>query len=655
MVVSNKNNLKSPDDVKKVAEELAEHLELMKLQLFSPTGEVIFSSDPEDIGTINDKRYFHEIVARGNPYTKVVQKNSKSSEGQVVAMDVVETYVPIMDGERFIGAFEIYYDITSRTQRLHSIVFRSSLIPIVVMAIFLVLFITMLARSDREMINVQNNEMSVRYQSPFYSLLMITISIFTAESVVMLLIDKLPSMSPLNETIFDSSLLVLFVSPVLYFSLLRPLILNISERRRVEEQLRHYTDNLEELVQERSFELSQTNIQLENENIKLKDLQNQLLHAQKMESIGRLSGGIAHDFNNIIAGITGLTLLIKRRMEDSDPLRLYVEQIETAADKAAKLTTGLLAFSRKQKMNLTSVNMNKAIRKLVNILEIVIGEQIEFNISLAERELNIMADHTQLEQVLMNLATNARDAMPQGGSLTIRTEFFEMSDKFIRNNGYGIEGEYVLVSISDTGMGMDTQEMEQIFEPFFTTKDVNKGTGLGLSIVYGIVKQHNGYIAVESKPREGTTFRLYLPVAATAVQHAPSEQSEVYASIVGKETILVAEDDALLRNVLTSVLEEFGYRTVAAEDGEDAVNKFVEHQDDVQFIISDIKMPKKSGKDAYKEIKTIRPEMKCLFLSAYSEELMHEENIPDEDFHLMSKPVKPEHLIKEMREMLDTD
>jgi PAS domain S-box-containing protein len=384
-----------------------------------------------------------------------------------------------------------------------------------------------------------------------------------------------------------------------------------------------------------------------------KKLESQLLHSQKMESIGTLAGGIAHDFNNILTGIIGLALVIKRRMNKDDPLRLYVEQIDTAAQSGAHLTGSLLTFSRKQKASLIPMNINDAIINSSGILERVIGEHIAFDITLADTDSKVMADSNQIEQVLMNLATNARDAMPEGGSLTISTGFFVINDEFVKTNGYGKEGAYTLISVSDTGMGMDKQTRDKIFEPFYTTKEVHKGTGLGLSIVYGIVKQHNGFITVESEPHKGTTFNVYLPVTAQEVTCSDSSLSELSALLAGTEKVLVAEDDALIRGVITSVLGEFGYRTIAAEDGDDAVQKFAENRDDIQFIISDVVMPKKNGKDMYEEIKNIRPDMKCLFLSAYAEGLTFQGDIPEKDVHFMSKPVKPEHLVSKMREMID--
>ena len=383
-----------------------------------------------------------------------------------------------------------------------------------------------------------------------------------------------------------------------------------------------------------------------------KKLEEQLLHSQKMEAIGTLAGGVAHDFNNILTAIIGYGGILQMKMRDDDPLKVHVEQILASSDRAANLTRSLLAFSRKQIMNPRPVDMNKVVKGVEKLLLRIIGEDIQLKTILAEKDLIVMADSGQMEQILMNLATNARDAMPDGGVLTMGTETMRMDTEYIKTHGYGKPGEYVLVSVTDTGAGMDEKTRERIFEPFFTTKEIGKGTGLGLAMVYGIVKQHKGYINVYSEIGKGTTFKIYLPLVETNIVEE-AKTKEVITLIGGTETILLAEDDIEVRKLMRNVLEEFGYKIIEAEDGEDAVNKFAENRDSVQLLILDVVMPNKNGKEAYEDIKKLRADVRALFISGYTANIIHERGILEEGINFISKPVSPGELLKTVREVLD--
>ncbi len=385
-----------------------------------------------------------------------------------------------------------------------------------------------------------------------------------------------------------------------------------------------------------------------------KKLEEQLLHSQKMESIGTLAGGVAHDFNNILMAIMGFVGILNLKLPKNDPLKLYVDQIQKASEKAANLTSSLLAFSRKQKIHPVHRNLNEAITKMEALLFRIIGEDIELRTELADVDLIVMIDAGQMEQVLMNLATNARDSMPRGGLLTLTTDSINIDSEFKKLHGFGEAGAYALISISDTGMGMDNETREKVFEPFYTTKEVDKGTGLGLSIVYGIIKQHDGYITVYSERGQGTNFSIYLPLTK---QSADKDTTEPVNSVPtgGTETILLAEDDAMIRELLTSVLEEYGYMVIAAEDGEDAMNKFMENRNDIQFLILDAIMPKKYGGELFEEIKKIRPDIKGVFLSGYTKEAIDRKNLIKEGMEFILKPIKPDALLKVIRDLLDKD
>jgi signal transduction histidine kinase/CheY-like chemotaxis protein len=380
-------------------------------------------------------------------------------------------------------------------------------------------------------------------------------------------------------------------------------------------------------------------------------LEAQLRHAQKMEAIGQLAGGIAHDFNNMLNAIMGFGGLLKMDMDKDSPLMSHVEQILDAAERAAMITHQLLAFSRKQVLDIKPVNINGIIRSIEKLLLRLIREDIKLKFILYEKDMTIMADSGQIDQILINLATNARDAMPKGGVLTIATEPVEIDSEFVKKHGYGGPGMYALICVTDTGIGMDEKTRERIFEPFFTTKELGKGTGLGLSVVYGIVKQHNGYINVYSELGIGTTFKIYLPLIKTeAFEEQPSEAVPVRG---GTETILVAEDDPGSRKLAKAALEKFGYSVIAVENGEEAINSFIENKDLIRLVILDVIMPEKGGREAYDEIKKISPDIKVMFLSGYTGDILSLKGITEKEFEFISKPVSPDVLIRKVREVLD--
>lgn len=381
-----------------------------------------------------------------------------------------------------------------------------------------------------------------------------------------------------------------------------------------------------------------------------KHLESQLRQSQKMEAIGTLAGGIAHDFNNILTVLVGYGSLLKMQMEDDDRRKHYVNQMLTSSQKAANLTQSLLAFGRKQMMELKPCKVNTIIRGVEKLLKRLLTEDIEFTVMLAPRDLTIMADITQIDQVLINLAANARDAMPGGGQLIITTNEFQLDNRFIQSHGFGEPGTYALISITDTGCGIDKNTKEKIFEPFFTTKEVGKGTGLGLSIVYGIIKQHGGYITVSSEPRKGTTFDVYIPVTRTKTEETEKSTTEIEG---GTELILVAEDNYELRKLIREVLTGKGYAVVDAIDGEDAVWRFMEHKDKIDLLLLDVVMPRMNGKEVYEVIQKVRTDVKVLFTSGYTGDVVFDKGINDVAFNFISKPVSPNELLLKVRSVLD--
>jgi PAS domain S-box-containing protein len=381
-------------------------------------------------------------------------------------------------------------------------------------------------------------------------------------------------------------------------------------------------------------------------------LEEQLRQAQKMEAIGTLTGGIAHEFNNIITAITASAELLLARVPKDDRIRKYPKIIHTSALRAANLTQSLLAYSRKQVTNMQLLSIDTVLDDIKGIIPGIIGEDIRVEIENTDDEIKIMADSNQVEQVLMNLVTNARDAMPDGGKLTIKTKRAEIDDEFIKKYGYGKPGLYSLISVADTGVGIDKPAQAKIFEPFFTTKEVGKGTGLGLSIVYGIVKRHNGYINVESEPGKGSIFYIYLPIIKAGVKQRKKKVKPVH--IDGTETILLAEDDTNVRQLLGSFLEEAGYKVIEAINGEDAIKKFMAHKDAVQLFLSDVIMPVKNGKEAYAEIEKVKPGLKVIYISGYNDNLIYEKGISSTEQNFIHKPVSRQELLERLRNVLDS-
>ncbi|QWV95163.1 response regulator [Geomonas oryzisoli] len=376
-------------------------------------------------------------------------------------------------------------------------------------------------------------------------------------------------------------------------------------------------------------------------------MEEQLRQAQKMEAIGQLAGGVAHDFNNVLTVIAGYANILKMDLGTESPQHELADQISAAAERAAQLTRGLLAFSRKQAMNQQRCDLGEIVHRVEQFLGRVIGEDIQLKTETLPEPLPVQVDLAQMEQVLINLAANARDAMPGGGVFTIATGVRDGE-----GHGYGDPaGRCAVIIVADSGEGMDDETSRRIFEPFFTTKEVGKGTGLGMAIVYGIVQQHKGNIRVSSKPGEGTVFTIELPLAegSAALESVLNPQS---LPQTGTETILVAEDDPNVRSLVDMVLTRHGYQVILAEDGEEVVHRFAAQQDGIELVLMDIIMPRKNGIEAYAEIKKIRPKTKVIFTSGYTADFIQSRGM-QEGVELIMKPVQPVELLRKVREVLE--
>jgi PAS domain S-box-containing protein len=377
----------------------------------------------------------------------------------------------------------------------------------------------------------------------------------------------------------------------------------------------------------------------------------QFHQAQKMEAVGRLAGGVAHDFNNMLAVIVGYTQLLQDRLDPSDSGQKHIAQIRRACERASGLTRQLLAFSRKQVVQPRVLDLNAVVNNLSKMLLRVIGEDITLSVVPGKSLGNIRADLGQIEQSIVNLSVNARDAMPQGGKIAIQTANVYLEENHAEYQPTVVPGPYVMLSVSDTGTGMDEQTMAHIFEPFFTTKGAGKGTGLGLSMVYGIVKQSNGYVWVTSKPGEGATFKIYFPRVEEQAQPLVSQPEEP-PIVRGTETVLVVEDDPSLRELVVELLEEGGYKVLEATDVEAAMN-IAKTKRTIHLLLTDVIMPAMGGGDLAAHLKKLRPELRILFMSGYSGDQVADHGILEAETNLLEKPFTKHSLLSKVRTVLD--
>ncbi|HEV7374969.1 MAG TPA: GAF domain-containing protein, partial [Pyrinomonadaceae bacterium] len=392
------------------------------------------------------------------------------------------------------------------------------------------------------------------------------------------------------------------------------------------------------------------------ENVRLlegeREKEEQLRQSQKMEAIGKLAGGVAHDFNNLLTAITGYSDLSLRRLEAGHPLRRNLEEIKKAGERAATLTRQLLAFSRKQMLQPKVLDLNAVIVDMFKLLQRLIGEDIDLLSSLNPSLGQVKADPGQLQQVLMNLCVNARDAMPQGGKLTIKTSNIYVDGEYAKRHVSVQPGEYVLLSISDTGCGMDARTQERVFEPFFTTKEQGKGTGLGLSTVYGIVKQSGGNIWVYSEVERGTSFKIYLPRFDKPIETVVEKRTEEVSSR-GSETVLLVEDEEMVRNMTSEALRESGYRVLEARDTNHALTLCQNFEEEIHLMLSDVVMPVMSGRVLAEAVAPLRPGMRVLYMSGYTDDHIVHHGVLEEGMNFIEKPFTADLLAKKVRDVLD--
>jgi PAS domain S-box-containing protein len=382
-------------------------------------------------------------------------------------------------------------------------------------------------------------------------------------------------------------------------------------------------------------------------------LREQLLHVQKMDSIGRIAGGVAHDFNNIVSVIIGYSELALKELREGDSLKDNISAIHGAGEKAAALTRKLLAFSRKQVLEMKAVDMERIIENMTKMLKRLIPENVTLLFDSQAHGQKVLADPTQMEQILMNLVVNARDAMPDGGQLKVNTSEVDLDEKQVADKANLKPGSYLRLSVTDTGIGMSSEVQDKIFEPFFSTKDVGKGTGMGLATVYGIVNQHNGYIEVQSEPGKGSKFSIYLPVTEGETEEIEEHQPE--RILTGDETILVVDDESQLRDIIIGMLKPLGYRVFGAANGEEALQISDEFSGRIDLLLTDVIMPGMNGKKLAEILTGKRPETKVIFISGYTDDAIARHGVLEEGIVLIQKPITEKILTSRIREVLDAD
>ncbi len=394
-------------------------------------------------------------------------------------------------------------------------------------------------------------------------------------------------------------------------------------------------------------------IQAEDEK---RTFQEQLYQSQKMEIVGKLTGGIAHDFNNLLTAINGYSDLALKKLNRDSNVYNDISVIKDCGERAARLTKQLLGFSRKQIAEKTNLDLNTTITELEKMLKRLIGEEITLETDLLSSSCMIFADKSQIEQVLVNLVVNARDAIEGYGKITVSTIKESLTDEFVNQHDLDASKKYIIISVLDNGTGMSNEIQNKIFEPFFTTKEINKGTGLGLSTVFGIVKQNNGVILVESEEGKGTEFKIYLPQVTTEIQEK-EEVEKVEPDILptGNETILLVDDEDSIRDFLAEILSEQGYKVIEATNGEEGLQVFKEYKEEIDLLISDITMPKMSGPELVNKLRELQPKLKALFISGNVENRYTNEHSTDLRTSFLQKPFTYDSIISKVREILDID
>jgi PAS domain S-box-containing protein len=812
-----------------IMETMKRDFGLTKIKLFSPSGEVTYSTDLVDIGQINQHEYFHEIVSKGIAHTQLVEKHVPSLEGQLMTADVVETYAPIVHDETFMGAFEIYYDITATKKEYERLIFHSSILLAGLSFGFVTLILLTSLKAHRsitermkfqqelkkhqeyleDMVKERTENLTSansKLQQEIHERSRIEQSLkeaseewrttFDATNDMVLMLDRGWKIIRVNRAVtqfferpFGDLLqknyldLMAEADPSSDLSALEKMqntskhkeqevylqekgiwLLvsvdqisdgagnpsgavviqrNITEIKKLQESIIQAKDEWENsfntindaiTIHDNDFNIIRANKAAEKllnlpltkileqkcyesyhrmglpfegcascETYKTgkpavaelfvphlekfleikalarldkeqriigvvhvvrdvtarkkaeeeqEKLQSQLLQIQKMESIGRLAGGIAHDFNNLLSIIMGYSELSLSGLSDNDPIRENIKNVYDSGEKAAQLTRQLLAFSRKQILEMKNLDLAGTVVNMGKFLSRMIGEDVNLEVKNSGKMPNIKADPVQIEQIIMNLVVNARDAMPNGGQLSMEIAEVELEEDLSRGHEELEPGAYVTLTVTDTGVGMTDEVRERVFEPFFTTKKIGKGTGLGLATVYGIVKQHNGHIFAFSEPGEGTTFKVYFP-ALEEEQFSEQLNGKVTRAPGGEETLLVVDDDPMVRKLVVDTLRPLGYGLLEASGGEDALGVSRKLSREIDLLLTDVIMTGMNGRELAEKLKENRPDTRILYMSGYTDEIIAHYGVLDEGIAFIQKPLTPTSLAQKVRGVLD--
>jgi len=453
-----------------------------------------------------------------------------------------------------------------------------------------------------------------------------------------------------RQVTLESMFWVQSTPSILWIVDLSPVILGLMGRtvgRRQQEAARL---NFE--LERRVRQVSEANRALADEMAERAQLEEQLRHSQKLEAVGRLAGGVAHDFNNLLTAIIGYSDMLLSELDPADPRAEYADEVKKAGKRAASLVNQLLGFSRKQMIAPAVVNLNSVLQESHKLLERVIGEDIRLDVIISEYPVHVLIDPVQIDQILVNLVVNARDAMPDGGTVTLRTAWVTLADSDCDFNPEAKAGEYCMLEVSDSGVGMDEETLRKIFEPFFTTKDKAKGTGLGLATTYGIVKQNGGFIDVLSHLGAGTTFRIFLPLREG--QGGRTGETARRSVKGGKETVLLVEDDLVVRTLASRALKDRGYEVLAAEHAEEAREVWHKRMRDIDLLVTDVIMPGMDGRRLSEYLRRDRPDMPVLFISGYDDALLNQHEVYSDDrSDFMAKPFTVDGFNAKVREVLD--
>lgn len=693
------------DSIIKMIGKVRKDFQLEKVRIFSKTGKILFSTEPREIGRTNTREYFRDIVAAGRVYFQTVRKNSMSVEGNVLKVDVVEIYIPIMEKGSFLGAFEIYYDVTQRKSRLDAILSLSNyiLIFIATSLLFLVLFVLLKAsHTDLERTQMEDklrksqDELEKRIKERTSALLTLNKQLQAEVKEREVAENELKRSEAMYKNLFDNAQVGLFRTRIEDGKVLEANDLcakifgyehgefirqwyaskeyvNPDDRIQMMNELKKngFIKNFKTRFRKKdgsiiwvrySIQIFPNQGFLEGVMIDITEqkhaqeirnkLENMLRQSQKMEAVGTLAGGIAHDFNNILGGIMGYAELVRINSPVNKKTGQYVEHILSACNRAKKLIMQILAFSRQSKSEKTPCYIDVVVKEALKLLRASLPSTIDIRKNIEADSIAIMADQTQIHQVIMNLCANAFLSMEkQGGILEVSVIYVEFHSE-LETAYYDLKpGCYLQLSVTDTGCGMDSETISRIFEPYFTTRETGEGTGMGLATVHGIVKDHGGSINVYSEPGTGSSFHLFFPVTKYDIDSMPVETESLP---VGNERILFIDDEEFLIEIGESMLNYLGYKVESTTLPDYALKKFSKDPARYDLVISDITMPKMTGKKLAEKIHEIRPDIPVILCTGFNRDITPEKKILGIRSILL-KPFTLKNLAVTVREVLDAE